>query len=358
MTKILIVKMSALGDLIHAFPVLQYLKQTIPKCEIDWVVEQPFAELIRAHPLVHNVITVQTKKWRSHLLTAATWKEIQQFRRELRKNTYDIVLDLQGNMKSAMVVASAKCPKKVGFGYETVSEWPNVLATHQRFNPPPGKNVREEYSFLAQSACGQEETFKDVGVKLTLRPDETDKLNAIIKNFPQDGRVKVMICPGSNWPNKQLSEQTLREFLRNISVNLKAHFFLLWGNQAEKTIAESLSAALPGQTTILDKISLPTVQNLMSAMDLVIAMDSLPLHLAGTTSTASYSIFGPSSAQKYKPFGEQHEAYQGGCPYGQIFPRRCVKLRTCKTGACMKELKGEQLYSHFEKWWNHLSNKA
>ena len=76
MMRILIVKMSSLGDIIHAFPVLQYLKQCHPQCEIDWVVEQPFAELVQAHPLVNRIICIETKKWRSQLLKRATLQEI------------------------------------------------------------------------------------------------------------------------------------------------------------------------------------------------------------------------------------------------------------------------------------------
>lgn len=353
MRDILIVKMSSLGDLIHAFPVLEYLKQTIPEAQIDWVVEKPFAELVRAHPLVRQVLSVQTKKWRSQPLAMATWKEIVDFRRGLRQRRYDLVLDLQGNSKSAFVTASARSSFKAGFGYGSVPEWPNMLATNKRYHPPPGANIREDYLTIAQSALGNFSAVKNQGVKLHLAAHEQDQLKGILESLKGAEGLKVMVCPGSNWPNKQLSQETLRSFLLCISAKFKVHFLFLWGSKAEKELSEQLALSFPGHCMIVDKISLPAVQNLMAGVDLVIAMDSLPLHLAGTTATPTYSIFGASSAHKYKPVGERHEAFQGSCPYGQTFLKRCDQLRTCKTGACMKNLQGQQLFDHFERWWEN-----
>jgi heptosyltransferase-1 len=351
MMQILIVKMSSLGDIIHAFPVLQYIKQYYPQAQIDWVVEQPFAELVRAHPFVNRVLCVQTKKWRSQLLKGATWQELAHFRRELRQSSYHIVLDLQGNVKSGFVTACAKSLVKVGFDYATVPEWPNVLATNRRCNPPKGRNIREDYLFIAQSAFGKFAPITEKGMQLKLTLEEKTLLNPVLEQCQQIKGLKVLVCPGSNWPNKQLSKETLKNFLQCLSKQLSPHFLLLWGNPAEKVIADELATVLPQQSLVINKLPLPALQNLMTHVDLVLAMDSLPLHLAGTTSTPTYSVFGASSAKKYKPLGEQHQAFQGRCPYGKHFEKRCDQLRTCKTGACIKQLEGQQLFDHFYEWW-------
>jgi len=82
-------------------------------------------------------------------------------------------------------------------------------------------------------------------------------------------------------------------------------------------------------------------------MQLVIAMDSLPLHLAGTTNTKTFSFFGPSSSAKFMPMGEQHHAFQGSCPYGKVIQRRCPIIRTCKTGACLRGISSDTLFDAF-----------
>ncbi len=353
--RILIVKMSSLGDIIHAFPVLQYLKQCQAQCEIDWIVELPFAELIQAHPLVQGVLCVQTKKWRSQFLKRETWQEMFHFCRELRKKRYDLVLDLQGNAKSGFFTGCARSSMKVGFGYPSVSEWPNLLMTHKRYHPPSGQNAREEYLFIAQSALGNFKETINGGVQLNLSPSEKIQLQPVVDHLRQCQGLKVLVCPGSNWSNKQISQKTWQGFLRDLAKQFQAHFLLIWGNSAEKKRVEELVVAFPQISTMIPRLSLPALQNLMAQVDLVLAMDSLPLHLAGTTSTPTYSVFGASSAHKYKPIGERHKAFQGNCPYGKTFERRCDILRTCQTGACIKQLEEHLLFNHFYSWWSSLN---
>lgn len=350
--RILIVKMSSLGDIIHIFPVLQYLKQIYPYATIDWVVERPFAELVRAHPLVNHVFCAQTKKWRSKSFKGGVWQEIKHFYHELRQNTYDIVFDLQGNVKSAFISAFVKSAIKVGFGLFSVPEWPNRLVTNKCYNPPKGKNIREDYLFLVQSVFEDFTPVGNEGVQLNLTVQEKTQLEPVLKELQGIEGLKVLVCPGSNWANKQLSKETLQWFLHCLSKQLEVYFLFIWGNQEERSLSEALLARLPHQGAVVEKLSLPALQNLMTQVDLVLAMDSLPLHLAGTTSTPSYSVFGASSAHKYKPMGEQHKAYQGSCPYGKKFDKRCTLLRTCQTGACIKQLEGQQLFDHFCEWWS------
>lgn len=350
--RILMVKMSSLGDIIHAFPVLQYLKQCKPQCEIDWVVEKPFAELVEAHPLIHRTIPIQTKKWRSQLLKGSTWREMAHFRKELQKTHYDLVLDLQGNVKSGIVTGSAKGVLKVGFNYASVPEWPNLLVTHKKYQPPANQNIRDDYLFLAQSALGEFNTIcTSPGIQLNLSIQEKIQLQPILDCLKQKRGLRVLVCSGSNWTNKQLSKKGLHDFLDCLKQQYQAHFFLVWGNSAEKALADELAANMPQNSTIINRLSLPALQNLMSHVDLVLAMDSLPLHLAGMTSTPTYSVFGASSAQKYKPLGKQQFAFQGSCPYSKTFEKRCDILRTCKTGACIKNIQGNQLFEHFQTWW-------
>lgn len=358
---ILIVKTSSLGDIIHTFPVVEYLKQCFPHGEIDWVVENHFSSLILAHPLVNRVFCIQTKKWRSELFCKATWNEIATTRREIRQKFYDLIFDLQGNSKSALVTLCAQGARKVGFGYSTVAEWPNILVTDERFNPPLGDNIRSDYLFVVKKALENycdtrqlvlKKSVPNLGLKLT--DNEEKELNRLLKKIQKLEGTKILVCPGSNWPNKQLSLATLKTFFQCLSQTLNVCLFFIWGDEKEKKIAETLSHEFPNKSSVIEKLSIPVLQHLMGKVDLVIGMDSLPLHLAGTTSTPTYSIFGPSWAHRYKPLGDRHGAFQGSCPYGQSFTKRCALLRTCKTGACLKELEGQHLFDQFYFWYRAL----
>ncbi len=345
------VKTSALGDIIHTFPVLDYLRKKFPSAQIDWVVEAPFADLLRAHPAIDHVLTVETKVWRKKIFNDETIKSIRTFRNQLRQVSYDVVFDLQGNAKSGLVVSQSRSPIKVGFGKKSVPEWPNMLFTNHRINPEQQENIRHDYLALATSFFNDSIIPLSANVKLLISPEQQAIVEAVMHGRTKD-QPSVVVCPGSAWRNKQLTTETLKAFLSLLKDYLGCHFLFIWGSTEEKCTAEELQAEFLDSSKVIDKMPLSVLQNLMEACDLVVAMDSLPLHLAGTTKTPSFSLFGASSALKYKPVGVLHHAMQGSCPYGRTFVKRCPILRTCPTGACIRDLKAIEIFESFKSWWS------
>lgn len=344
---ILIVKTSSLGDIVQCFPVVDYLRSKFPDAVIDWVVESPFAELLEAHPDVSAVLKISSQQWRR----GKNWRGIPAFYRELRKKKYDVVFDLQGNTKSGLVTSLAKSPCKVGFGRQSISESANLLFTHRHYDPKKGLNVRYEYLYLVQSYFHDFTFPRDEGVCLHIDKERQGDIDVLLKQSTSSSRI--LVCPGSAWANKQISREALLEFLQLLQSHLSCCYLLAWGNKAEKEWVEEIKMHMPGHCTVIDKLSLPVLQYLMGRVDLIVAMDSLPLHLAATTSTPTFSVFGASGAQKYQPIGNRHFALQGNCPYGQTFERRCPLLRTCATGLCIKKISGQDLYQAFIS--SHLS---
>ncbi len=296
--KILILKISSLGDIVHTFPVVSYLRKRFPGAEIDWMVKKPYLGLIEAHPEVDLAITPN------------------------QGGEYDLIFDLQGNIKSGFLLNKIRGSTKVGFGLKSVSEWPNALFTSRRFNPPRGKNIREDYLFLVQNYFGDTTPFQAQPLVLKLGVSERREVERV-----QAGAT--LVCMGSRWPNKQLKEA---EWIALLEQRASAPILFVWGTEEEKKQAEQLAVYFKG-SRLLEKLSFPALQHVMAKSRLVIGVDSFPLHLAGTTSVPILGIFGPSSAEKYAPLGS--EKIQRACPYGLTFEKRCPKLRRCKTGACM-----------------------
>lgn len=333
--KILIVKMSALGDIIHLFPTVEFLKQQMPEATIDWVVEASFADLLETHPLVDRLVKIDTKRWRKAPLKGETWKASVQFKRELQNSHYDLLFDFQGNCKSAIVTALAKADRKVGFSRAALPEWPNLLATNERYLPPRGKNIRSDYFFLAKSACQALDVKMPLGtVELQMSSKQKKEVENLLLTPVLQGKQKVLVCPGAAWKNKQLELEDLSQLLKKLG---ESAFLFAWGSDEELAVAQRLQKRFP-DSIVIPKLPLPLLQGVMAEVDLVVAMDSLPLHLAGTTKTPTYSFFGPSNAEKYRPLGSHHFSIQGSCPYGITFEKRCPRLRSCPTGACLKEL--------------------
>ncbi len=311
----LIVKCSSLGDILQTFPVVSYLKQM--QLHIDWVCEERFAPLLHAHPDIDQVITIRSKDWPNGL---------SKLRKTLRKKRYDYLFDLQGNCKSGLVTLLAKAKSKVGFTYKAAPEWPSSLvATHRHTGDQPLDLVK---NFFCDA-----EPFTYPGVQL--------KNDVTLPDLPAPS---LMICPGSNWQNKQLSIQTWRELLKDVD----HHLVIIWGSEKEQELAEEIAKG--GDATLFGKLPFGLWQALMRTVDGVVCVDSSSIHLCSTTNTSSFTIFGPSNPAIYKPAGDRHAHFWGKCPYQVQFNRRCPHLRTCKTGACTKEIARSELKVAFDKW--------
>ncbi|MEC7839012.1 MAG: lipopolysaccharide heptosyltransferase I [Chlamydiota bacterium] len=346
--RILIVKTSSLGDIVQCFPVVDYLMNKHASAEIDWVVESEFSSVVDAHPLIANVISVQTKRWRKALLNINTWKQITQVRKRIRQNKYDIVIDLQGNLKSGVFTKMARSKVKIGFGRKSLPEWPNLLFTNYRYNPKKELNIREEYLSLIQQYYSDFSTYKVETSLLSVSEKELNQITKILGLPVLDTANCIMVCPGANWRNKKMTNESMLEFLKLVyEYEQEPSFVFVWGSEEEKLTCEYLAAFFFETSVVIKKLSLSALQNLMSRMKKVLAMDSLPLHLAGTTDTPTFGIFGPSSAHKYHPFGEDSKSYQGSCPYGKSFEKRCSILRTCKSGACIRDISVAKLFDSY-----------
>ncbi|SCA64329.1 hypothetical protein AB751O23_AH_00070 [Chlamydiales bacterium SCGC AB-751-O23] len=344
--KILIIKTSAIGDIIHAFSALSFIKAHIPNSTVHWLVEKPFSSLLDAHPQIDKVYCIDSKRWKNNFFSKETLQEIKELKSSVQKTEYDFIFDLQGNVKSALCLSIFRSKKKVGFAFKSVPEWPNCFFTNKRYNPPLGKNIREDYLFLIQKALNLPlRPFSLIPIELKISSEEKNHIKFLIEKG-QDSQTKICVALGSNWKNKKLPVSTLTSYLKKHPRLKNAFYFLIYGNEKEKIEAQTFAKSFEGKNLIVERLSLPALQNFIADLDLIISMDSMPLHLAETTSTASLSFFGPSLAKKYCPTGEQHQTIQGKCPYGRTFAKRCSILRICKTGACIKDLKEKDIEDH------------
>ncbi|GAB4229000.1 MAG: lipopolysaccharide heptosyltransferase I [Chlamydiales bacterium] len=346
---ILIIKTSALGDIAQAFLVIQYLKEKFPQSNIDWVVEASNAPLLEKHPDIRQVITVNTKTWRKHPLKKNTKNECRLFRKIINQTYYDVVFDLQGNLKSGLISSVVKAKDKVGYGFRSAPEFLNPLFHTTRFDPPKTLNARLELLFLIQSYFQDTRFPKNNPSMLQITEHEEYQLDTLITSNSQ----KILLCPGAAWRNKRLPTESLIKIAQQL-IPL-AHLFISWGNDREYVVAQRINSSLQSDSsTILPKLPFHVLQHLIKRMDLVIAMDSFPLHLAEPTQTPTFSLFGPSSALKYHPLSENQKWLQGECPYKIKFDKRCPHLRTCLTGACLRTFDESCVSEEIKKL---LSNK-
>lgn len=355
MKRCLIVKTSAIGDVISSFDVLSYLQRRFKNLKVDWVVERASAELLQAHPGLDRVIVCDTKRWRKGLLTKNVRDEMRRFRHELRQHAYDAVFDLQGNSKSALMTALARSKEKVGFDVRSVAELPNILATNRRFFISKSIPPRLRYLQLVHAYFQDDSFFEPIPLNFKLSQEEQKR---VINETPTGKGPLLMVCFGSKWQNKRLPFSILIAFLKKISRAYSPIWLFPYSHHEERAQAEALHREFPDSSHTVGQMSLPFWQALMSKMDGIVTMDSAALHLCATTKTPSFSIFGPSKGAAYKPVGKEHVFVQGACPYGQSFQARCPKLRTCPKAPCMGNHDADILFSHFSNWWALYGTKV
>jgi len=358
MRSILIVKCSAIGDVIQTFDVLEYLRRHFPNARIDWIVEESIAPLLQAHPAVNDVLVVNTKKWRQWTRLFSSITETRRFLRTLSSIHYDVLFDLQGNTKSALITFFARAREKVGFGRRSVAEFPNLFATNVKIEVnKEAVSAREKYLALI-SGYLRSGPFDDFSLNvpsfsLKLNKSEKEELETFF-HLILEKKPALLVCFGAKWKNKQLKEETLAALLLKIKETFAPQFILTWGTEEEKEVAERLKQTLQDSAHTMGGKSLPFMQALMGKTHAILATDSALLHLSGMTETPTFGLFGPSSAGYYKPKGEKQVAFQGECPYAQTFATRCRRLRSCPTGACLRELSVEKLFTEFSLFWNRF----
>ncbi len=364
MKSILLVRTSAIGDVVQTFPVIEYLRGRFPAAQINWVVEKGMAPLLRQlkeycsnRALIDQVIEVEFKKWTKSLWLKQSRSAFKDFIRLLREEEYDVVFDLQGNSKSGLITMLARGKDKVGFGWHSVREKPNLIATTHRFEVPLDLNIREKYIKLAQTYYGDEASFVSKGITFQLSETEAERLQNLLLAPLMQHPLKLMVAVGSKWNNKKLADDTLISLLKEAQARANAALVLIYGNAEEKLFTDKLLSIFSNSAMAIGELTLPLWQALMRCVDGIIAVDSAALHFAGTTHTPSFSVFGPTSAQIFKPPEQQHHVFQGSCPYGKIFHKQCPILRSCTTGACMRHLTFEQLKDPFARWMEELFSK-
>lgn len=335
--------MSALGDILLSLNVARYLKKRFPGAIVDWVVEKRFQELVESSPYIDKVFSLDTKLLKTNYFEF--FSALSLCRIDLNKTYYDAIFDLQGNCKSALITLLAKGIDKVGLGRRSVAEWPNLLVTSRHIEMKDGLSRAEQYLAFVQEYYADDSKL-ELGAHMFKKTNQEIDLGT--------APIKIMVCPGSNWSNKQLSEETWIAFLQKIDALYHPMFVFIWGNAKEQEFAQKLERFFP-HSVVTGALSWALWQALMMNMNCVISVDSCALHLAALAQVPTFSIYGPSSSHLYKPSGDQHVAYQGSCPYGETFIKRCRLLRTCKTAPCTKKVLADHLFISFNKFFQNIA---
>ncbi len=280
MNRILIVKTSSLGDVIHHLPVIADIHAYYPNVMFDWVVEESFMDIPTLHPAINQIIPVAVRRWRQHVFNQKTWSEIANFKRLISAQSYDVVIDAQGLLKSAIMTKFAQ-GKKCGLDKNSAREPLASYFYDKKFNVARNQHAVARNRELAARACGYQIPSTAPNYGITANAATVSDLNLAkpyiigLHGTSKDSKL---------WPNSHWI--ALGKALEKKHLNL----VLPWASNAEQQRANNIAASL-NNTTVLPKLSIAQLATIIGQSHAAIGVDTGLSHLAAALNIPTIAIY-------------------------------------------------------------------
>jgi heptosyltransferase I len=346
--KILLIKLSAVGDVLHAFPVLNKLRKRYPVAQIDWLVSSSIAEFLSPHPAINNVIEFAREEWPKPWRLTPLAKSARLAAR-LRGTGYDLVLDLQGQLRSGLFARATGAPVRIGFGKPVARRWdelsrklPDETRKHAwqgareggwlaytHTIPLPTLEVHAVDRYLAVGPMlGLDDGAADFSFPIPR--EATDRIDALLHYYDIADSKLVAMAPGTVWETKQWRRDGFAEVAQHFLQ--KGLALTLIGAPRERALCEEVAALAPGAINLAGETTLPELAALVRHASLCVTNDSGPMHLAVALGRPVVSIFGPTYPVWAGPYRRADAVLQAGIPCSPCYLRklsRCMHAHDC-----------------------------
>lgn len=302
--KVLIVKTSSMGDIIHALPVAHDIKAALPSCELHWVAEESFREIPRLAPGVEKTHVTAFRRWRKHLFSSDVRAEIAALKAQLQAEHFDLVLDIQGLLRSGIVCHWTKAPTS-GYTWKTAREPLASLFYDRRLDLPEEMGAVRRYRVAAAQALGY--TIDEEHPRFGLVSRETSYLTeglpyvALAVNTSRDEKL----WPAEHWV--ALANGLRAQGLRSA---------LFWGSERERVRVEAIAEKI-SDAVVVPRMGLEKTAATLAGAVGVIGVDTGLTHLGAAFGRPSVGIFVSTPTQTLKLFGDGPVSSLGGigiCP--------------------------------------------
>jgi len=324
--RVLIVRTSALGDVVQAIDAFRSLAATKETIHWGWAIAEPFLPLIEGVEGIAEVLVIP-RKW--------SWAKWWAFKRKYRDQHWDLIIDLQGLLKSYLVTLALKHGAMVTWGpQQSRDRLVPYLAT--RVYEEGFISSRERSKRLIEYALGENR------IKEVCKP--------LKSKFSKE--IKHIVCsPGSVWPTKRLTHQAWKTFLQALRQDLpEARISMIAGSDKEKDwVEQGLALWQDEQLCLAEDRNLAQLKCFFETAQLYIGMDSGPSHLASSMGVPTLIFYGPSLPEAYDRFGAGPHAPRGVCHLNMTFEQRCSKLRVCETCSAITSIDLAYVWDNFFK---------
>ncbi len=336
---ILIVKTSAIGDVIHTLPALNALRRKYPEARIDWLVEEAAADLVIGHKALDTVLVSRRKAWVRDLKqggVVAAWRGVADFVKRLRGTEYDLLLDFQGLLKSGIFVGLARAKRKVGFGRGMEHAEGSYIFLNE---PIPPVNMDQHAAIrelLLLKAIGVES--EEVVFALPVGHEQRERIGQLLESEGVDpAKPLVAINPMTTWETKHWRNERFARVAdqlldRGMAVVFSGGPQDVRGIEGIRGAMTGKAASLAGRTTLKDLAAL------YERVAVLITTDTGPMHLAAAAGTPVVALFGPTAPWRTGPFGSGHRILRA-----EIACSPCLKKHCDRDHECMEQITVDQV---------------
>jgi lipopolysaccharide heptosyltransferase I len=326
--KILLIKLSAVGDVVHTIPVLNKLRQRYQSAQLDWLVTPAIAELLRHNTAITNVIEFPREGWRMRR-RLALFISYARLAAKLRRTGYDLVVDMHGQLRTAVFTLATGAPVRIGFDRPRARVWDASL---REFTVEARKHAWQgarEGSWLAYTHRIPVPDFS-----FPIPQTAIAAVDALVRRHKLTGVGLVAVAPSTIWETKRWGSERFAEVARHFL--RKGFAVAVIGERRERGVCEEVARLAPGAVNTAGETTLTEVAALIRRSTIGVTNDTGLMHLAVALNRPVVSVFGPTDPVWIGPYGRADAVLQAGVLCSPCYLRQ---LSRCRHGhACMENV--------------------
>src|SRR2546423_1835371 len=290
--KILFVKLGSIGDIVHTLPALAAVRRALPRAEIAWVVERRAAEILRDNPLLETLIEVDTKALRRWPMSGETLPATRRQLRRLRASPFDLAIDFQGLLKSALIARLSGARRRVGFGRAALREPASRFLLTERVDVPARTHVIHKNLALASGALGIQLPTESTQMEFPIgvSREHEGEADEIVQRV---GEKFTILNPGGGWPTKLWDAVRFGALADRLLIDFGLPSVVTHG-PGERELAERVAVSSRAGACVISSPSLKGFYALARRASLYVGGDTGPTHLAVAAGAPIVGLFGPT----------------------------------------------------------------
>ncbi len=336
--KILIIKLSSIGDVLHALPFLEVMKQCWPDSAIDWLVEEEASQVILGHLAINRVIISGRKRWQKDILNPLKFIKASSdaiiFFKDIRLSSYDVVVDLQGLFRSGILSAIARGKRKIGMSgsREGASFFLNEPPVPVDYEQHAIDRYLKVASYLG---CG----IKNFKGEIPVFEQDKKLADNLLESHIEDKNI-IAVNPMAKWKTKLWEADKFSELASMLYRDLQCSIIFTGSKQDFPVIEDIINKtdSKDGITNLAGRTSLKELAYLYSKCSVLVCTDTGPMHIAAAMGCKVVALFGPTAPLRTGPYGNGHEVIRSGMDCSPCFKKECGNT------ICMKNITVNEVY--------------